>query len=131
MKKPLLACTAVAAVLAMAQQADAQDAAPPALLALQPSAQPEVAPFVIDPAADPNPSAAEMAALLRAKVKYVFVIFNENHSFDNEYGTFPGVNGLYSDGSKPRSTENTPGFTQSYADANGATVSVKPFLIGP
>ena len=24
------------------------------------------------------------------KIKYVFVIFNENHSFDNEYGTFPG-----------------------------------------
>ena len=31
------------------------------------------------------------------------VIFNENRSFDHEYGTFPGVDGLYSDGKAPRS----------------------------
>ena len=41
-------------------------------------------------------------AALRQKVKYVFVIFNENRSFDHEYGTFPGVDGLYSDGKNPR-----------------------------
>ena len=45
-----------------------------------------------------------------AKIKYVFVIFNENSSFDHEYGTFPGVNGLYSDGKNPRSAADTPGF---------------------
>ena len=54
--------------------------------------------------------------LLRQRIKYVFVIFNENHSFDNEYGTFPGVNGIYSDGLKPRSAGDTPGFTQTYTD---------------
>ena len=50
-----------------------------------------------------NLSQADLARLLQAQVKYVFVIFNENHSFDNEFGTFPGVNGLYSDGTSPRS----------------------------
>ena len=72
-----------------------------------------------------------MAALVKAKIKYVFVIFNENHSFDNEYGTFPGVDGLYSDGVKPRAAADTPGFTQTYTDLNGAAVTVQPFLIGP
>ncbi len=72
-----------------------------------------------------------MAELLRQKVKYVFVIFNENESFDHEYGTFPGVNGLYSDGQKPRSAADTPGFTQTYTDVNGAQVTLQPFRIGP
>ncbi|MGI4795692.1 MAG: alkaline phosphatase family protein [Janthinobacterium lividum] len=35
-------------------------------------------------------------ALLQQKVKYVFVIFNENQSFDHHFGTFPGANGLLS-----------------------------------
>ena len=43
-----------------------------------------------------------MAALIKKKIKYVFVIFNENNSFDHEYGTFPGVNGLFSDGQNRR-----------------------------
>ena len=64
-------------------------------------------------------------------MKYVFVIFNENHSFDNEFGTFPGVNGIYSDGLNPRSPANTPGFTQTYQDVNGHSVTVQPFLLGP
>ena len=73
-----------------------------------------------------------MIEALQKKVKYVFVIFNENRSFDNEYGTFPGANGLYSDGLKPRSAANTPGFTQTYTDKlTNLSVSVQPFLIGP
>jgi phospholipase C len=60
------------------------------------------------------------------------VIFNENHSFDNEFGTFPGANGLYSDGEKPRSPGDMPGFTQTYTDlVSGKPVSVIPFRIGP
>ena len=58
-------------------------------------------------------SQAEITTLLRLQIKYVFVIFNENHSFDNEFGTFPGVNGIYSDGQAPCSAANTAGFTQT------------------
>jgi len=101
------------------------------LVSAQPAPQAEIAPYFIDPATEPALPTDEMAALLREKVKYVFVIFNENHSFDNEYGTFPGVNGLFSDGSKPRPTVETPGFTQTYSDLNGTEVVVQPFLIGP
>ena len=101
----------------------------------QPDPQTDVAPcFVSD--SDPrwsnaDWSAADIAAL-REKIKYVFVIFNENRSFDHEYGTFPGANGLYSDGQKPRSPADTPGFAQTYLDTvTGKTVTVQPFLVGP
>jgi len=81
---------------------------------------------------EPSLSREELVKLVQKRIKYVFVIFNENHSFDNEFGTFPGVNGLYSDGQKPRSAANTPGFTQTYTDIiSGKTVTVEPFWIGP
>ena len=35
-------------------------------------------------------------ALLRQKVKYVFILFQENRSFDAYFGTYPGANGLFS-----------------------------------
>lgn len=81
---------------------------------------------------DPHLSREDIVKLLRKRIKYVFVIFNENHSFDNEFGTFPGVNGLYSDGQKSRAAANTLGFTQTYTDnISGQTVTVLPFRIGP
>ena len=80
----------------------------------------------------PSLSQADLVELLQQRIKYVFVIFNENHSFDNEYGTFPGVNGLYSDGQNPRSAANTLGFSQTYTDLiSGFTITVQPFRIGP
>ncbi|MFZ1963845.1 MAG: alkaline phosphatase family protein [Roseiarcus sp.] len=101
------------------------------IVAAQPDAGPALAPYLVDRAGDPPLSNDEMAALVRQKIKYVFVIFNENHSFDNEFGTFPGVDGLYSDGVAPRPPDQTPGFTQTYTDINGALVAAQPFLIGP
>ena len=38
-------------------------------------------------------SLKEKVELLRRKVKYVFVIFHENESFDHYFGTFPGARG--------------------------------------
>lgn len=103
---------------------------PNSTVTLQPDATPDVAPYLSNPAQEPKLPPTTLTRLLRQRIKYVFVIFNENHSFDNEYGTLPGVNGLYSDGQKPRSPENTPGFIQTYTDVNGLTVQVKPFRIG-
>jgi phospholipase C len=97
----------------------------------QPSANSDIKPYLIDPSTEPTLPSSTITSLLRNKIKYVFVIFNENHSFDNEYGTFPGVNGLYSDGQNPRSAANTPGFNQTYTNASGLTVTVQPFLISP
>ncbi len=96
----------------------------------QPDPGPAVASYVVDPAA-PGMSRDELIRALREKIKYVFVVFNENHSFDNEFGSFPGANGLYSDGRAPRDAAHTPGFVQSYAGADGKQVAVQPFRIGP
>lgn len=41
------------------------------------------------PANGPDPAAA-----LRSRIKHVFVIYQENHSFDNYFGTFPGADNL-------------------------------------
>ncbi len=35
-------------------------------------------------------------AALRTRVKHVFIIYQENHSFDNYFGTFPGADNLAS-----------------------------------
>jgi phospholipase C len=41
------------------------------------------------PAGGPDPAVA-----LRSRIKHVFVIYQENHSFDNYFGTFPGADNL-------------------------------------
>ncbi len=138
MNKYFRATTAFVSAVALLQSAVApaafaQDAP---LVTIQPDSAPDVAPYVhhedgVDNQKMGKEEREELVRQLREKIKYVFVIFNENHSFDNEYGTFPGVNGLYSDGSKPRSAANTPGFTQTYTDVNGLQVTVQPFKIGP
>jgi phospholipase C len=102
-----------------------------AAVTAQPDVGPEVARYFQDPAKEPELPSRMLVKLLQQRIKYVFVIFNENHSFDNEFGTFPGVNGLYSDGLNPRSASDTPGFTQTYTDVNGMNVTVQPFRIGP
>ncbi len=96
----------------------------------QPDVGQDIAAYFNNPDNDPSLTQEQMISLLKQHVRYVFVIFNENHSFDNEFGTFPGVNGLYSDGQKPRSAADTPGFTQTYTDADGLQVTVQPFRIG-
>ena len=124
----------LAAMAALLQPVCAAGLTP--LVTSQPDPPVEVAPyFVADTDArwsSPEWSKEDIETL-RQKVKYVFVIFNENRSFDHEYGTFPGVNGLYSDGQNPRSAADTPGFTQTYHRRRTAavTVTVQPFLIGP
>jgi len=135
MKSFLRGTTALATIAGLLQPAFVRAAhAQEELVTIQPTPSADVSPYFIDRNDhrwrdhDHDDSIAE---LLREKVKYVFVIFNENHSFDNEYGTFPGVNGIYSDGKNPRSAANTPGFTQTYTDVNGNPVTVQPFKLGP
>ena len=131
MRSTLLLGTVVAgALLAGVGPVWAEEASRP-IVTPQPDPNPAVAPYVSDPASGPALSREELVNALRSKVKYVFVIFNENHSFDSEFGTFPGANGLYSDGAAPRDAAHTPGFTQTYADAGGRPVTVTPFRIGP
>lgn len=69
---------------------------------------------------------AQLTALLRRKIKYLFVIYQENRSFDSYFGTFPGADGIYS-----RPPAQTPGFSQPLLDTNGSTITIQPFRIGP
>ena len=138
LKKTILAPLVAASLLqpsflpvALAGTASADQRAKIPAVTAQPDAGPELAQYFQDPLKERAPSQKELVRQLRQKIKYVFVIFNENHSFDNEFGTFPGVNGLYSDGVNPRPSGKTPGFTQTYTDAKGVEVTVQPFRIGP
>jgi phospholipase C len=75
---------------------------------------------------EPAISTAQEIALLRKHVKYVFIIFQENRSFDSYFGTFPGANGLFS---QPAS--QTAGFYQPIENTDGTMTMISPFRIGP
>jgi phospholipase C len=57
-------------------------------------------------AATPATPAPSLDVLVRRHVRYVFVIYQENRSFDHYFGTFPGANGIYTAASRAH------GFTQ-------------------
>lgn len=100
----------------------------PAIVTPQPAPSAAVAPYITEiGAADRD----ETIRQLRQKVKYVFVIFNENRSFDHIFGSFPGANGLYADQNGPRDAVHTPGFTQAYTDDLGVARTATPFRVGP
>ena len=89
-----------------------------------------------------NPSAQgpltlqQKIALLRQKVKYVFVLFQENRSFDHYFGTYPGANGLFATypGASPADQYAQPGNTLgSYnsviRNVDGTYSTIHPFLV--
>ncbi|MDQ2844656.1 MAG: hypothetical protein M3Y72_27150 [Acidobacteriota bacterium] len=78
----------------------------------------------MDPEKEARLSQAQKLKLLREKVKYVFVLFQENRSFDFHFGTFPGAVGLYS-----QAPEKTPGFYQPFVDTQGKITTITPFKI--
>jgi phospholipase C len=65
-------------------------------------------------------------SLLRRDIKYVFILYQENRSFDSYFGTFPGADGLYS-----QPPEKTSGFEQPVVDLDGSIEIIRPFRIGP
>ena len=75
---------------------------------------------------EPNLPDSVKAELLRKKIKYVFVLYQENRSFDSYFGTFPGAEGLYS-----HPAAQTPGFTQQLVNTDGTLTTIQPFRIGP
>ena len=68
----------------------------------------------------------QLVSLIQQNIKYVFVLYQENRSFDSYFGTFPGAEGLYT---SPAS--ETPGFIQGIVNTDGTTSTIRPFLIGP
>ncbi len=89
----------------------------------QPDPPPAVVPYLTHAQ---NAAPEAMWAALRRRVKYVFVLYQENRSFDAYFGSFPGANGLYS---QPPGA--TPGFYQPIINTDGTSAVVHPFRIGP
>jgi phospholipase C len=85
-----------------------------------------VSKYYIQAAQEPHISQAAMIQLLQKKVKYVFVIYQENRSFDSYFGTFPGAEGLFS-----HPAAQTPGFNQELVNTDGTMTTIHPFRIGP
>ncbi len=82
--------------------------------------------YTLDPAREPLLTHDQKLALIRRKVKYVFVLFQENRSFDFYFGSYPGALGLYS-----QPPNQTPGFTQPLVNVDGTVTTITPFRIPP
>ncbi len=67
---------------------------------------------------------AQKLALLQKNIKYVFVLFQENRSFDFYFGSYPGAHGLYS-----QPPAQTPGFYQKLVNTDGSISTITPFSI--
>lgn len=65
-------------------------------------------------------------ALLQKRIRYVFVLYQENRSFDSYFGTFPDAEGLFT-----HRPQQTPGFYQNILNTNGSISVLHPFRIGP
>lgn len=127
MKRLLLqGCSALAAAGLVLQPALAVAAAPPVVTG-QPAPNPDVAAYYNDPAADPALTDAQVISLLRHRVRYVFVLFQENRSFDHYFGAFRGANGLFSTGTTPRVPSTN---TQVLLNTDGTPGSISSFRIG-
>ncbi len=83
-------------------------------------------PYVVKAGAEPHLTAAQMASLIRHHIKYVFVLYQENRSFDSYFGSFPGADGIYS-----QPPAQTPGFRQKLIGVSGKVETIEPFRIGP
>jgi phospholipase C len=85
-----------------------------------------------DPAREPPLDRAAKLALLRQRIKYVFVLFQENRSFDHYFGTYPGADGLQA--SFPGAVESLPAdrtraWDQLIQKLDGGFETLHPFLI--
>jgi phospholipase C len=118
----LLTCSALFSIALIAQPAFADSMLD---TTTAPQVKGDLATFATTPDAS-KMSQKQVIDLIRKKVKYVFVIYQENRSFDSYFGTFPGADGIYS-----QPAADTPGFTQAITDTNGAADTIQPFLIGP
>ena len=94
------------------------------LVEIAPRSSAEVARYTRSLPSAPNLTHAQKLALLQQNIKYVFVLFQENRSFDFHFGTYPGARGLFS-----QPAAQTPGFVQPIVLTNGSVGTISPFLM--
>ncbi|MGP8226103.1 MAG: phospholipase C [Terracidiphilus sp.] len=107
----------------------AQQNAPLPDVTIAPKSSALVSAQIIDPASEPAITQAEKLRLIRDKIKYVFVLFQENRSFDFYFGSYPGADGLYAGAGGPYAYGQPPGFTQLLVNTDGSLGIITPFRI--
>jgi len=96
---------------------------------IAPRSSAAVSAHVIDPAKEPKISQEEKLRLMRSRIKYVFVLFQENRSFDFYFGSYPGADGLYAGPNGPYIADNIAGFRQPIVNIDGTVGTITPFRI--
>ena len=109
-------------ILALATLCNAQSST--AKTQTAPPSSPEVTRWTIPSTSEPVLSQQAKLKLLREKVKYVFVLFQENRSFDFYFATYPGADGLYS-----HSPSKVAGLVQPIVNLDGTVTAISPFKI--
>lgn len=89
-----------------------------------PAHRAELQKYVVPDGAEPALTHEQKLALVRAHIRHVFVLFQENRSFDFYFGTFPGADGLYT-----QPAGETAGFTQAIVNTDGTVGTISPFRI--
>ena len=118
-------CALVAgAAMLHSQVAFAQSSASQAGVTMGQPSSAIVARWALPLSSEPGLTNAAKLGLLQQHIKYVFVLFQENRSFDFHLGTFPGADGLFSN-----IPGSTPGFTQPIVNSDGSVSTISPFLI--
>jgi phospholipase C len=111
-----------------AAQTEKKDAPDVPAVTIAPASSAAVSAQILDPAKEPVISHEEKLKLIRAHVKYLFVLFQENRSFDFYFGSYPGADGLYA-GPMGANAVPVPGFTQMLVNTDGTLTTVTPFKI--
>ena len=94
------------------------------MVTISPRSNPTVQKYLVSSVKEAHLTQAQKLALLRKHVKYVFVLFQENRSFDFYFGTYPGADGLFS-----KAASQTPGFVQPLVNTDGTVGTISPFRI--
>jgi phospholipase C len=128
----MMKCRRVLAVLialcAMSVCAAQQRAALPDVT-IAPKSSAAVSARVIDLTKEPAISREAKLRLIRSRIKYVFVLFQENRSFDFYFGSYPGADGLYAGPNGPYSADQVAGFKQAIVNTDGSVGTITPFRI--
>jgi len=124
-----LALYALSLALPATAAAQQKTFAPVADVTIAPRSSKTVASETIDPASEPALTAKAKLQLIRRHIKYVFVLFQENRSFDFYFASYPGADGLYAGPEGPRTQAQIAGFTQPLVDTDGTVGTISPFRI--
>ena len=120
-----LTLCALSAGFAIAQEAPA----PLPDVTIAPRSSSTVSDHIVETAKEPAISLEEKLRLIRSRIKYVFVLFQENRSFDFYFGSYPGADGIYAGPEGPYPSGQVPGYTQLIVYTDGTLGTISPFRI--